>query len=54
MLEILTVDNFKIKFKEIDSEFESKNYLLALSGGIDSMALLNLLVNSGVSIIAAH
>lgn len=54
MLDILTVDNFTIKFKEIDSGCESKKYLLALSGGLDSMVLLNLLVNSGISITAAH
>lgn len=51
---LLNIDGFKEELQNLLENFEEQKYLLAISGGVDSMVLLNLFKNVGLQFQVAH
>jgi len=51
---MLSKENFIEHFAQLSPDFREKNFLLAVSGGADSMVLLHLFLNLNIHIEVAH
>lgn len=51
---MLTEATFREKLNQLEADAENSTYLLAVSGGADSMVLLNLFLKAGLKFHAAH
>lgn len=53
-LETLTLENFAKSLQQLVPDYREKKYLLAVSGGADSMVMLQLFVQANLAVEAAH